>query len=63
MQELAISQPSGASVFTYSEYNKDFCCVVFFFFFLDFLYNKSRNGCEFTIGYAFSVQTAGIKIA
>lgn len=60
MQELAISQPSGASVFAYFKYNKDFCCVGFFFF-LDFLYNESRNGCEFIIGYTFWVQRAGIK--
>lgn len=59
MQELAISQLSGASVFTYFKYNKDFCSVGFFC--LDFLYNKSRNGYEFIIGCAFWVQTAGIK--
>lgn len=35
MQELAISQLSGASVFTYFKYNKDFCCCcVGLFFFL-----------------------------
>lgn len=56
--QFAVSQLSVASVFAYFKYNKD-CC----FSFLDFLYNKCRDGCGFTIEYAFWIQTAGVKTA